>query len=178
MGLYPNLNLLLISRIQEEGLRTYLFTYSSFYASLSLEQLAATFSLPVRTVTATVSKMIWNEDLAASLDQSTGTVAFHRTDVTRVQQLAQTLADRVTQLADSNAKTLDVKLGGGANWQERGEGGGKRGGAGGEGGGAGGDQQGQERNRNRTGGQRGGGRGRGQRFAQGLGGRVVGATAS
>lgn len=124
--------------------------------------------------------MIWNEDLAASLDQSTGTVAFHRTDVTRVQQLAQTLADRVTQLADSNAKTLDVKLGGGANWQERGEGGGggKRGGAGGEGGGAGGDQQGQERNRNRTGGQRGGGRGRGQRFAQGLGGRVVGATAS
>lgn len=110
--------------------------------------------------------MIWSEELAASLDQSTGTVAFHRVEMTRVQQLAQTLADRVTQMADGNAKTLDSKLGGAANWTERGADGKKEGG----------DQQ-QERNRSRTGGQRGGGRGRGQRFAQGLGGRVVGAAA-
>lgn len=112
--------------------------------------------------------MIWNEELAASLDQSSGTVIFHRVEMTRTQQLAQTLADRVTQMADGNVKTLDTKLGGVATWGER-TGEGKKV--------EGGDQQ-QERNRSRTGGQRGGGRGRGARFSQGLGGRVVGATAS
>ena len=157
-----------IRRIQEEGLRTYLFTYAPFYASLSLGRLATTFSLPTRTITATVSKMIWNEELAASLDQSSGTVVFHRVETTRTQQIAQTLADRVTQMADGNVKTLDSKLGGVATWGDR-AGEGKKV--------EGGDQQ-QERNRSRTGGQRGGGRGRGARFSQGLGGRVVGAAAS
>lgn len=112
--------------------------------------------------------MIWNEELAASLDQSSGTVVFHRVEMTRPQQLAQTLADRVSQMADGNVKTLDTKLGGVATWGDR-AGDGKKV--------EGGDQQ-QERNRSRTGGQRGGGRGRGARFSQGLGGRVGSAPAS
>ena len=166
-------------RIQEEGLRTYLFTYSSFYASLSLASLATTFSLPVRTVTATVSKMIWSEELAASLDQSSGTVIFHRAELSRVQQLAQSLADRVNTMAEQNAKTLDSKLGGsgegegerrgGKNWGDR---------AGNEGKKEGGEQTGERRNGGQRRGGGGGARGRGARFSQGLGGRVVGATSA
>lgn len=129
--------------------------------------------------------MIWNEELAASLDQSNGTVVFQRgVELSRVQQLAQNLADRVNQMAEQNAKTLDNKLGGGEREGGGGGGGGKdRGGPDGrkEGGGGG---EGQQRGERRSGGgqRRGGGgggnRGRGQRFAQGLGGRVVGAASA
>src|SRR5262249_43767000 len=121
---------------------------------------AHTFSLPIRTVTSIVSKMIWSEELSASLDQSSGVVVFHRMEVSRVQQLALTVAEKVSNMVDQNEKALDVKMGGSVGWAERGEGnkGEKRG------------EQTQER-RGRTDRTRGNprARGRGARFAQGLG---------
>lgn len=160
---------MLAKRIQEEGLRTYLFTYAPHYSTLSLSLLSRTFSLSLRSVTSIVSKMIWNEELSASLDQSAGVVVFHRVELSRSQQLAQTLADRVNALVEQNEKTLDQKLGAATGWTDRGDGakGEKRG-----------EQaQGEKRGgRERTrGGVRGGARGgRGARFAQGLGGQVSG----
>ena len=73
---------------------------------------------------------------------------FHRVELTRTQQLAQVLADKVNTLVEQNEKTLDNKLGGSAGWGDRGEGGkgDKR-------------EQVQERRGGRTGG-RGGPRGR------------------
>ncbi|KAI0358603.1 eukaryotic translation initiation factor 3 subunit 8 [Trametes cingulata] len=161
---------MLAKRIQEEGLRTYLFTYAPHYSTLSLSLLARTFSLPLRAVTSLVSKMIWNEELAASLDQSAGVVVFNRVEFTRTQQLAQTLADKVNALVEQNEKALDQKLGVSSGWNERQDGGkgDKRG------------EQTQERNRRgdrNRGGVRGGARGgRGARFAQGLGSQMAGNT--
>jgi translation initiation factor 3 subunit C len=107
--------------------------------------------------------MIWNEELAASMDQGDGTIVFHRVELTRVQQMAQTLADKVSQLVEQNEKTLDAKLGGGAGWNDRVDG--QKADRG--------DQQ-QERKgregRPARGTARGGARGgRGAKFAQGLG---------
>ena len=116
--------------------------------------------------------MIWNEELAASLDQAAGVVVFHRIEPSKVQQLALTLSEKVAQLVEQNEKTLDSKLGGGSGWTDRGDGkgGDKRGG---EVAGTG------ERRGTRTGtrGALRGGRGRGARFAHGLGGQVAGAQA-
>ena len=53
--------------VQEEGLRTYLFTYAPFYDTLSLSTLSGMFDLPEQKVTALVSKMIHHEELAAAL---------------------------------------------------------------------------------------------------------------
>ena len=111
-----------LRRIQEEGLRTYLFTYAPYYSTLSLSLLSRTFSLSLRTVTSTVSKMIWTEELAASLDQSSGVVVFHRVESTRAQQLAQSLADKLGTLIEQNEKGLDLKLGGGSAWADRADG--------------------------------------------------------
>ncbi|KAL0956288.1 hypothetical protein HGRIS_002446 [Hohenbuehelia grisea] len=153
---------MLAKRIQEQGLRTYLFTYAPHYSTLSLALLSRTFSLPLRTVTSIVSKMIWNEELAASLDQSKGVVVFHRIEHSRAQQLALSIADKVSAMVDQNEKTLDLKMGGGATWGDRADGakGEKRG-----------EQTQERRGRGeRTRGARGGARGgRGSRFAQGLG---------
>ncbi|KAG1852892.1 eukaryotic translation initiation factor 3 subunit 8 N-terminus-domain-containing protein [Suillus subalutaceus] len=144
---------MLAKRIQEQGLRTYLFTYAPYYSTLSLSLLSRTFSLPLRSVTSMISKMIWNEELSASLDQSTG----H----SRPQQLAQVIADKVSALLEQNEKVLDIKLGGSGGWGDRsGDKGEKRG-----------EQTQERRGRgDRTRGSlRGGPRGRGSRFAQGLG---------
>lgn len=110
-------------RIQEQGLRTYLFTYAPHYSSLSLSLLSRTFSLPLRTVTSIVSKMIWSEELSASLDQSDGVVVFHRMELSRAQQLSQTLADKLANLVEQNEKALDIKMGGTGGWGERADGG-------------------------------------------------------
>lgn len=118
--------------------------------------------------------MIWNEELAASLDQAGGVVVFHRVEPNKLQQLALTLSEKVAQLVEQNEKTLDTKLGGGTGWTDRGDGkgGDRKGGEAASGG--------SERRGARTGGRgglRGGSRGRGARFAQGLGGQVAGAQA-
>ena len=126
--------------------------------------------------------MIWTEELSASLDQSARVVVFHRIELNRAQQLAQTLADRVNAMVEQNEKALDLKMGGTTSWNDRADGtkGDKRG------------EQTQERKgrseRTRGGASargthyffvlqrvpvligQSGGRGRGDRFAQGLGG--------
>lgn len=66
--------------------------------------------------------MIWNDELAASLDSSSGVVVLHRAESNRVQQLAQVLADRVNAMVEQNEKSLDQKLGSSGTWGDRAEG--------------------------------------------------------
>ncbi|GAA5851526.1 hypothetical protein JCM8547_001123 [Rhodosporidiobolus lusitaniae] len=157
----------MISRkIQEEGLRTYLFTYASIYSTLSLEHLASTFSLPMSTATSLVSKMIWNEELPASLDQVAGVVVLQQTELSHLQRLSLLLVDKASQLADGSERYLDAKLNQG---EQRADG------VRGEGGRGEGQQRG-ERRGNGAGRGRGQGRGRGgaaNRFNQGSLGRTV-----
>ncbi|KAF6762944.1 eukaryotic translation initiation factor 3 domain-containing protein [Ephemerocybe angulata] len=136
-------------------------TYAPHYSSCSLSLLSRTFSLPLRTVTSIVSKMIWSEELAASLDQAGGVVVFHRIDLTRPQQLAQIIAEKVSAMVDQNEKSLDARMGGNVGWNERQDNKGEKRG----------EQTQERRGRGeRTRGARGGARGgRGARFAQGLG---------
>ncbi|KAL4073999.1 eukaryotic translation initiation factor 3 subunit 8 N-terminus-domain-containing protein, partial [Scleroderma yunnanense] len=154
---------MLAKRIQEQGLRTYLFTYAPYYSTLSLPLLSRTFSLPLRTVTSVISKMIWNEELPASLDQSTGVVVFHRIEHSRPQQLVLLISEKVNAMVEHNEKILDTKLSGVSGWGDRGDAKGEKRG-----------EQTQERRGNRTrGSSHGGTRGRGSRFAQGLGNRMA-----
>ena len=68
--------------------------------------------------------MIWNEELAASLDQGSGVVVFHHAELSRTQQLATTLAERLGALVEASEKSLDAKQGGaaGTGWGERADG--------------------------------------------------------
>jgi translation initiation factor 3 subunit C len=53
--------------IQEEALRTYLFTYSHVYDSISMPTLAQMFELDKPVVHSIISKMIINEELMVNL---------------------------------------------------------------------------------------------------------------
>ena len=122
----PTVQLTIVSlyrrRIQEEGLRTYLFAFAPHYKTLSLALLERTFSLDRRAVNSIVSRMIWTEELPASLDQSAGVIVFHRIEPTRPQQLAQILAEKVGAMVEQNEKALDIRLGGTTSWGDRADG--------------------------------------------------------
>jgi len=106
---------MLVLKIQEESLRTYLFTYSNVYDSISLPNLADMFELEVNRVHALVSKMIMNEELMASLDQPTQCIIMHKTDPSRLQCLALQLSDKIVQLMENNEKLLER----GSGWSQR-----------------------------------------------------------
>ena len=123
---------MLSRKIQEESMRTYLFTYSNVYDSISIPILAEMFELEENCVHALVSKMIIAEELMASLDQPSQCVVMHRTEPSRVQALALQLSDKVSQLVENNERLLEQRGLGGSGWQNRGwenrEGGNNRGG--------------------------------------------------
>jgi len=152
---------MLSSQIQEEGLRTYLFTYAPFYDTLAISTLAGMFELSERKVSAVVSKMISHEELAAALDQVNSAIIFRKgVELSRLQTLALSLSDKASGLIESNEKTLEQRTQGTANAFERQGGRGNRGGRGG----------------GRGGGGRGGGGprgGRNQQFTGGALGRAI-----
>ena len=152
---------MLEAQIQEEGLRTYLFTYAPFYDTLAVDTLAGMFDLPASKVTALVSKMIHHEELAAALDQINSAIIFRKgVELSRLQSLALTLSDKAQNLIESNERVLEQRTQGTANAFERQ--GGQRGGRGGRGGG-----------RGRGGGFRGRGGGAGGNFTGGALGNAI-----
>lgn len=152
---------MLSAQIQEEGLRTYLFTYAPFYDTLAISTLASMFDLSERKVSAVVSKMISHEELAAALDQVNSAIIFRKgVELSRLQTMALSLSDKASGLIEANEKTLEQRTQGTANAFERQH----QGGRGGRGG------------RGRGGGQRGPGRmggGRNQQFTGGALGRAI-----
>ncbi|CUS10887.1 unnamed protein product [Tuber aestivum] len=126
---------MLSEKIQEEGLRTYLFTYAPFYDTLSLGRLVEMFDLGERKVSALVSKMIAHEEIAAALDQVNNAIIFRKgVELSRLQTLALTLSDKASGLMEQNERVLEQKTqgqGGFEGGQQRGGGGG-RGGRGGQ----------------------------------------------
>jgi len=126
-----NIKAMLAKQIQEEGLRTYLFTYAPFYDTLAIETLSTMFELDSRKVSAVVSKMISHEELAAALDQVSETVIFRKgVELSRLQSLALTLSDKASALIETNERTLEQRTQGSSNAFSRKDGrqGGQRGG--------------------------------------------------
>jgi len=105
---------MLTRKIQEETLRTYLFTYSKVYNSISVDALAQMFDLEKQSVHAIVAKMIINEELMASMDEPSGCMVMHRTEPSRLQSLSLQLADKLAQLVENNERLLELRPGG---WQ-------------------------------------------------------------
>jgi translation initiation factor 3 subunit C len=107
-------------KIQEEGLRTYLFAFGQYYDSIKLAELANMFSLPDNAVHSIVSRMILSEELKASFDQPNNSLVMHRAEPTRLQYLSLQFADKAAVLVDSG-DNADGQQGrpGRERWQEQ-----------------------------------------------------------
>ncbi|KAI9017901.1 eukaryotic translation initiation factor 3 subunit 8 N-terminus-domain-containing protein [Phycomyces nitens] len=95
---------MLVKKIQEEGLRTYLFTYAPYYSTIGLEQLAKMFALEPARVSAIVAKLILNEELSASLDQVSKVIVLHQVELSQLQILALQFADKAASMVDQNER--------------------------------------------------------------------------
>jgi len=114
-NLFPNaenVKDMITRKIQEESLRTYLFTYNKIYDSISLHSLAEMFKLTPQIVHSTISKMIINEELQASWDEPTQTLILHHgAEPTYLQSLNLQLSDKISQLVEHHERILDFKYG-------------------------------------------------------------------
>ncbi|VDM59025.1 unnamed protein product [Angiostrongylus costaricensis] len=102
---------MVVKRIQEESLRTYLLMYSTVYATVSLKKLATLFELDKKQVHSVISKMIIQEELSATLDEPTDCLMMHRVEPSRLQMIALNLTDKLQQLADNNEQILEPRTG-------------------------------------------------------------------
>jgi len=113
-NLFPevkNVQQMLLRKIQEESLRTYLFAYSKVYNSISMITLSEMFPLGKESVHAIVSKMIINEEIMAKLDEPTECLVMDKTEPTRLQSTCLQLAQKLSQLCDSNQKLMELNPG-------------------------------------------------------------------
>jgi len=106
-----NVKLMLKRKIQEEALRTYLFSFSASYDSVSIEQLTRLFELPANTAHSIVSSMMISEELHASWDQPTNSIIMHRVEPTKLQFLALQFAEKAALLVENNERLLEMKSG-------------------------------------------------------------------
>lgn len=106
-------------KIQEEGLRTYLFAYSTYYDSFSQTKLAETFELDDNSIHSLVSKMMINEELHASWDQPTRCIVMRKMEPSRLQSLALQCADKLSAFVEQNERFVDIKTGGGVKRDDR-----------------------------------------------------------
>ncbi|CDJ68623.1 eukaryotic translation initiation factor 3 subunit 8, putative [Eimeria necatrix] len=100
---------MLLQKIKAEAMRTYIFTYLSLYDSFAIGQLASMFDLSLNAVHSIVSKMMINEEIHASWDETSQFILISRVKHTRLQQLALTLAENVANAVEQNELTLNMK---------------------------------------------------------------------
>jgi len=103
---------MLKQKIKEAALRCYIFTYSQFYDNMNLEVLSERFELNSEECHRVISKMIINEELAASWDEPSSSLVLHKTDPSRIQNMTVQLAEKINQMVDMNEKILEWRAGG------------------------------------------------------------------
>ncbi|KAJ2790701.1 Translation initiation factor 3 subunit c, partial [Coemansia guatemalensis] len=117
---------MLANKIQVEALRTYLFTYSTQFEAVGLEDLSAMFGLSRSRVYALLARMVYQGELQASLDEVSGVLAFSRANFevsSRLQQTALTLSNKANAFADINERVFELKINGGQPPGDRQQGG-------------------------------------------------------
>lgn len=111
-------------RIKEEAVRTYLLLNGEHYESLSLSHICSMFDMDQSTTRKIICRMIFNKEISAAWEHPANILVIYKTEVTPLQALSQNVADKVSQLLESNERLLDPLVGVYGykdDWQARGD---------------------------------------------------------
>lgn len=99
--------LMLKQQLQVEGLRTYVFTYKSIFTKLSVDKLAKQFDIEKTDVQSILEKMLTQNEILGSLDESKDFVNFTTDEPQRskLQELASIMNEKLGLLLDKHEKT-------------------------------------------------------------------------
>ncbi|PVH18149.1 uncharacterized protein CXQ87_001066 [Candidozyma duobushaemuli] len=94
-------------QLQIEGLRTYIFTYKSIFTKLSVQKLSKQFDIEKNDVQSIIEKMLTQNEISGSLDESKEFVNFTTDEPQRskLQELASIMNEKLGLLLDKNEKT-------------------------------------------------------------------------
>ena len=107
----------LLEEIKRSALKTFLFSYSTHYDSMSLDELVREFEMSETSVHSMVSKMMIDDELPASWDQPTNTIVLYKREPSKLQEIAlQFVADTgtvgpLTRFVSSNELALSERMG-------------------------------------------------------------------
>lgn len=96
-----NVKQMLLQRIQEDTMHTYLLMYSTVYNTVSLSALCEQFQLSRQRVYTIISKMILQEELSAKFDESTDSLIIQKVEPSKLQLLSLQAAEKFTQISVS-----------------------------------------------------------------------------
>jgi len=100
---------MLTRKIQEEGLRTWIFTCRNHYDNISLEQLSKMFDLPVSDVHSIICRMIIKEELSASIDESASIVVMSKSEENKLHFLAQQYYEKLSKFVETNENLAEQR---------------------------------------------------------------------
>ena len=98
---------MLMIKVKEEAVKTYLLTYGQHYKSISISHLETMFELSNASIKRLISKMIFTKEFNAAIDQSCDMIVLHSVDVTALQSLTLQIADKLSILVESNERIID-----------------------------------------------------------------------
>lgn len=101
---------LLRNRIKEEAVRTYLLTYGVHYESLSLAHICQMFDMEPVVTRRIISRMIFYKEISAAWEHPADTLVMYNVDPSPLQSLCQVVAEKISNLVESNERILDPLL--------------------------------------------------------------------
>jgi len=94
--------LMIGKQIQEQALRTYLFSYAQYYDTIHISQLSKMFEIEETATTAIVNNMMMSSELQASYDQSSEAIVVQCQDTPQLQHIVLNYAEKANIFIDSN----------------------------------------------------------------------------
>ena len=98
-------------RIREEAIRCYILSNQYNYDSISLNLLSNMFEIQYSEVKKILCHMIFNKEIAASLENNGSALVFYKIDPSPLQQMAVNAAEKLSQLLESNERIVDSLIG-------------------------------------------------------------------
>jgi len=101
----------LLTKVKEQALKCYLFTFQSCYESLGIEHLAKIYVIEKESLHSLISKLIVSKELKAHMDLESDCLIFEKVQNTKLQSIALQLSDRISAMLVNNERILDNKFG-------------------------------------------------------------------